>query len=311
MSSATAPVLDPGDETSHERFRVHRRPRTGTWISGALTAAVIGYVVWRLAENPSTRTDVVADYMFNPGILEGVGVTVQLTLLAGVISLGIGFLVAYAGQSRNPVARALSVGYIWFFRGVPLLVLLLFLFNLALFLPEISLGIPWTGWTRTWSTNTVITGFTAALLGLSLHEAAYMAEVFRGGFLAIPKGQTEAALSIGLRRSQVLRRIVLPQSLRIIIPPVGNQFVLLLKTTTLVSVIGGGDLLTRAQYIYGQNLLVIPLLVVATLWYLILVSVAQFGQHHLERALAADKTQQPPRLLRRLTPSLKAVLWRR
>lgn len=273
-------------------FRVRRRMGPGILVPAAIAAALLGLLAWGLARSENAGWPVVGEFMFNRAILEGVLVTIELTLASGVIAAVIGLVVAWAGRSENPVAGLLSRLYIWFFRGVPLIVLLLFFYNIALFVPQLTLGIPWTSWTTSWDTNEIITGFSAALLGLSLHEGSYMAEIFRTGFNAIPKGQTEAALSIGMKPGAVLRKMVMPQSFRIIIPALGNQLILLMKTTSLVSVIGGGDLLTRSQYIYGQNLQVIPLLLVATIWYLVLVTIAQVGQHQLERHYRIDVPQR-------------------
>jgi polar amino acid transport system permease protein len=168
-----------------------------------------------------------------------------------------------------------------------MLVQVLLWYNLAVLFPTI-LGR---------DTNTLISGFTAGLCALSLAESGYMAEIIRGGMLSVPPGQTDAGVSLGLTRGQALRRIVLPQSIRVIIPPTGNQFIGMLKASSLVSVIGGSDLLTKTQLIYGQNFKILPLLVVATLWYLILVTVASIGQHFLERHFNAS---QPGRRTRRM-----------
>jgi len=216
---------------------------------------------------------VTGQYLFHPTILRGVAVTLQLSVLAMAISIVLAFVVALMTQSDNRVAAALGRGYVWIFRGVPMLVQVLLWYNLAVLFPTI-LGR---------DTNTLISGFTAGLCALSLAESGYMAEIIRGGMLSVPAGQTDAGISLGLTRGQALRRIVLPQSIRVIIPPTGNQFIGMLKASSLVSVIGGADLLTKTQLIYGQNFKILPLLVVATIWYLILVTVASIGQHFIER----------------------------
>jgi polar amino acid transport system permease protein len=210
-----------------------------------------------LAVNATLRWDMVGEFLFNGSILDGVRVTIELTVLSVFFAGILGFILALAWRSQNLVLRSLVWIYIWIFRGTPILVQLLFWFNISLVLPEISIPLPFMETLR-WETNDLISGYTAALLGLIFHEAAYMAEIFRGGFLAVSHGQVEAALSLGMTRNAALRRIVLPQSLRAIIPPTVNQIISLLKMTSLVAVIGGGDLLTRAQYIYGSNFAVIP-----------------------------------------------------
>lgn len=268
-----------------ESLPVIRRSRPDHWITGALAIGVAGWLVWGLATNPNVAWGVVWEYLFSPAILRGLAVTVQLSLIAMGIAIVVGFLVAMLMRSSNPVFRAFARVYVEFFRGLPLLVLLLFTYNMALFAPQITLGFP-PHLGVSIGTNEFITGFTAAVIGLAFHESAFMAEVIRGGLLAVPKGQTEAALGLGMRRRQAMITIVMPQAIRVIIPATGNLFVLLLKATSLVAVIGGGDLLTIAQRIYGSNFQVIPLLFVVSFWYLVLVFVASSLQRLLERRMA-------------------------
>jgi polar amino acid transport system permease protein len=287
-----------------ERLRPRTHHRWGLWVSGAIVLAVTAALAKSVILSPAMDWPVVGGYLFDDAILSGVLVTLELTVLSQLISFLLGFSAAYGLQSGNRVLNAVSMAYIWFFRGTPLLVQLLFWYNLALIFPSIKLGIPLVGVHHEWMTNEIITGFTAALLGLGVNEGAYMAEIIRGGIISVPRGQMEAALSIGMRRDDALRRIVLPQTIRVIIPPTGNQFITLLKGSSLVSVIGGGDLLTRAQFIYGATYQVIPLLVVACLWYLALVSVASVGQYLLERKF--DPDSQPLRRIRPFGPFRKA-----
>jgi polar amino acid transport system permease protein len=177
------------------RLRPRAHPRIGTWVIGALVAAITLLAIQSLALNPNLRWPVVARYLFDRAILEGVLATIQLTVFSQVIALGLGFAAALGLQARNPVINAVSAGYIGLFRGTPLLVQLLFWYNLALLFPTIFLGLPFTDWGVRLATNDVISGFTAALLGLACNEGAYMAEIVRGGILAVPKGQMEAALA--------------------------------------------------------------------------------------------------------------------
>lgn len=254
-------------------------PRThpGYWLSAAAAAVLTGLVLFSLATNQNLEWPVVGQYMFSKPILEGLWVTIQLSIISQVIALVIGCILALLGESKNPVFRSFVKVYVGFFRGLPLLVLLLICFNAALFVPRIGFG------EFSWDTNTLITGFTAAIIGLSLHEAAFMVEIIRAGLLSVPVGQREAAQSIGMKRGLMMRTIVIPQAIRVIIPPTGNQFISLLKASALVAVIGGGDLLTRAQQIYGSNFKVMPLLIVVSTWYLVIVTLATFGQHFLEK----------------------------
>jgi polar amino acid transport system permease protein len=208
---------------------------------------------------------------------------VELTVLSQALAVIAGLVVALLRFSANPVAAWPARFYVWFFRAVPLLVQLLFWYNVALLLPALRLDVPVIGFDV--PVNDVVSGFTAAVLGLGLHEAAFMAEIIRAGVQSVPQPQIEAAMDLGASRGQAIRRVVLPQALRVIIPPAGNQFVGILKASALVSAIGGGDLLTRVQFLIGQNFLVIPLLTVATIWYLVLVTVFSALQHLLEARL--------------------------
>jgi polar amino acid transport system permease protein len=244
---------------------------------------LIAFAVFNsLARNTTLQWDLVGKFLFNAQIIDGVKVTLQLTILSVIFASLIGFILALTWRSRSWVLSSLTWFYIWIFRGTPILVQLLFWFNISLVLPQITLWLPFLG-TMSWQTNDLISGYTAALLALVFHEAAYMAEIFRGGFLAVPRGQVEAALSLGMTHNTALVRIVLPQSLRAIIPPTVNQLISLLKMTSLVSVIGGGELLTRAQFIYGSNFAVIPLLIVVSVWYLAIVTIATIAQWFIER----------------------------
>jgi len=193
------------------------------------------------------------------------------------------------------VASACSF-YVGFFRGTPLLVQLIFWFNLAALYPAIAFGVPFGPHLVTGDANKLITPFVAAILGLGLNEAAYMAEIVRAGLLSVDHGQTQAAQALGMTQRQIFRRIVLPQSMRVIIPPTGNQTISMLKTTSLVSVIALHDLLYASQIIYSRTYLVIPLLITASLWYLIVTTVLSVGQYYIERHFKrGDMQRQAPR----------------
>jgi polar amino acid transport system permease protein len=186
--------------------------------------------------------------------------------------------------SENRVLRWLSLAYVWFFRGTPVLVQLLFWYNFALLYPQLSLSLPFGGPTIfSVATNDVMTSLVAALVGLGLNLAAYMAEVVRGGSLGVDKGQTLCARSLGMSSAQIMGRIVLPQAMRTIIPAAGNYTISMLKYTSLASVVALNELLLTVQTIYSRNFLVIPLLAVASIWYLALTSILSVGQHFLER----------------------------
>jgi polar amino acid transport system permease protein len=185
--------------------------------------------------------------------------------------------------SKSLVLSSVASSYIWLFRGTPLLVQLLFWFNVASFVPRLSLGIPFGPSFVSANTNNVVTVLAAAILGLGLNEAAYMSEIVRAGIVSVDAGQGEAALALGMNKRLVFRRIVLPQAMRVIIPPTGNQTIGMLKGTSLVSVISLPELLYSVQLIYARNFETIPLLVVASLWYLIVTTVLSVGQHYVER----------------------------
>ncbi len=216
-------------------------------------------------------------YLAAPSILEGVVITIELTCLSMVIGIVLGIALALLRTSSIAALSAVSDFYVWFFRGTPLLVQIIFWFNLALFIPRMGFG------AFSVSTNTVMTGFVSALLALSLNEGAYMAEIVRGGILGVDLGQVEAARAVGMSKGLAMRRIVMPQALRIIVPATGNQAIGMLKATALVSAIGVQDLLTQAQIIYTKTYLVMELLIVASAWYLLLTGLASWVQKRLER----------------------------
>lgn len=231
---------------------------------------------------------VVQEYLFHPSILLGVGMTIWLTIVAMVLGSVLGSVLAVMAMSGSRPLRLLSVAYTWFFRGTPLLLQMVFWYNIALFVPRIVIG------PIDVSTNELVTPYAAAILALSLHEGAYMAEVIRGGLLAVPRGQYEAASALGLTPYQTGCHIILKQVLRVIIPPTGNQAIGMLKTTSLVSVIAAQDLLTQAERIYATNYRVIELLMVAGVWYLLLTTIGSLLQHALERRLSGTGGERAP-----------------
>jgi polar amino acid transport system permease protein len=259
----------------------------GRWVSGVIALLIAGLVIHAFAVNDKIAWDAIPRYLFSAPILKGAWHTVVLALLAQGIGVILGILIAALRLSENPVSRSVSWVYVWFFRGTPLLVQLIFWFNLGLVFDHVSLTIPIVNWTiASASTNTLITPFAAALLGLALNEAAYMSEIVRGGLIGVDHGQTEAAYALGMTPSLTLRRIVLPQAIRIIIPPTGNEFINMLKTTSLASVIAYDDLLNGAKSIYNQNLQTLELLLVASIWYVVVTSILSVNQFYLERHYA-------------------------
>lgn len=268
----------------HVQMPIARRLHFWRWISVVVLLALLAWFGWRVANSPSVHWNIVADYLFRPNILVGVGNTATITVLAMSIGIAGGLLLAICRLSGNPVLRAVSGGFIWFFRGVPVLVQLIFWFNLGLVFKFVTISIPFTGVTLfSESVNNLITPFTAVLLGLGLNEAAYMAEIIRSGIISVPRGQTEAAASLGMSPLQTLRKVVLPQAARIAVPPTSNELITVLKISSLASVVTYRELLTTVQNIYSVNLATIELLIVASVWYVVLTTLCTFGQRWLER----------------------------
>jgi len=261
-----------------------------------------------VATNRALSWPTVGKFMLQHQILTGLVVTLELSVISQLIAVVIGFVLALLRQSGNGVLSRSAWLYIFLFRGTPLLVQLLFWYNLAVVFPRVGIGIPFTSLNVSADTNTVITAFLASILALGLHEGAYAAELFRAGIVSVPSGQVDAALSVGFTRRAALRRVVLPQTIRVVIPPIGNQFIGMLKASALVSVIGGNDLLTRAENIYSVNFKILALLIVASLWYLILTSLATVGQHFLEASLSHDRVGGDRPTRRPLSARLRANL---
>jgi len=255
----------------------------GTWIAIAFVLLIVAAVLASVVSNAAFQWPVVGQYMLDPQILAGLGRTLELTVVAMVIGLALGTVLAVLRLSANPLLSTVSWVYIWFFRSVPVLVQLIFWYNFGALYSSITLRIPFGPTLFSASTNTVITPLLAAFAGLGLSQAAYTAEVIRAGIVSVPAGQSRAAAALGMRRMMIYRRIVLPQAMKVIIPPVGNEVISMVKNTSLVSVLALAELLYTAQLIYSRTYQTIPLLIVASLWYLIIVSILSVGQHFLER----------------------------
>ncbi|MBS0316186.1 MAG: amino acid ABC transporter permease [Proteobacteria bacterium] len=264
----------------HAGQRVVPLRRPGLWITSAVVAAFVAWVAASIWRNPNIVHPVIAQYQFASAILQGLRTTVVLAVLAALIGLTLGIVLAIMRLSSSPVLRWGSGLYTWLVRGTPLLVQILIWGNLALLFSRIG----------PFDTNALMTPFVASVVALGLNEAAYMAEVVRAGIVSVDRGQYEASIALGMSRALAMRRIILPQALRVIIPPTGNQFISLLKATSLVSVIAGGDLLTAAQNISSANLHTIELMLVATFWYLVLTTITSVGQYFIERRLARSGT---------------------
>jgi polar amino acid transport system permease protein len=255
----------------------------GRWVAAAIVLILAVALGHSVTTNPRFQWSVVGQYFFSSQVLHGGVVTLELTAIAMAIGIVLGTVLAVMRLSPNPLVGSASWLYIWFFRGTPVLVQLLFWFNIAALYPKVALGVPFGPQFVHIDANSVITPFAAAILGLGLNEGAYMAEIVRAGILSVDEGQSEAAMSLGMTRLQTMRRIVLPQAMRVIIPPTGNETISMLKTSSLASVITVTELLLSVQLIYDRTYQTIPLLLVASIWYLIVTTILSIGQYYLER----------------------------
>uniref|UniRef100_UPI0031018EFE amino acid ABC transporter permease n=1 Tax=Neorhizobium sp. EC2-8 TaxID=3129230 RepID=UPI0031018EFE len=262
--------------TAHTPFR------TGPLALRIVIALVVIDFGWIIAANENFGWPVVAKYFFDPTVLSGLYVSLGLTVIAMILGVALGLVIAIARMSSDKLASSFASLFIWFFRGTPLLVQLIFWYNMSTLFPAISISVPFGPTLISWDTNSVITPMTAAIVGLALNEAAYMAEIIRGGLLSVDRGQTETAEAFGMTKARALWRIIIPQAMRSIVPPTGNQLISMIKATSIVSVIAMADLLYSVQSIYNRTFEIIPMLLVAVLWYLLITSVLNIGQGYIE-----------------------------
>ena len=293
-TTADQPLPAPAPRVRPEAIKAIPLRHPWRWVSAVVVLALAALAVDILATAPNLDWGVVGKYLFNAQILRGVVVTLELTVIAMVMGVVLGALLAVMRLSKNPVVSSVSWFYIWFFRGTPVLVQIFFWFNIAAILPRITIGIPFTTLQWVGITNKLISPFLAAILGLGLNEAAYMAEVVRAGIISVEHGQTEAAQALGMTRTQVMRRVVLPQAMRVIIPPTGNETISMLKTTSLAVIATVGELFFVQEQISNFNYSIIELAIVASIWYLLMTSILTFGQYYLERYFARGALRQLP-----------------
>jgi polar amino acid transport system permease protein len=277
MSSDTlAQVPAPPVPDDPAALRVVPRPRLGQWTAAAAVLVLLALALVSVLRNDAFQWGVVAEYFTSAAVLRGLWLTLWLTAVVMVLGFALGTLLAAARLSANPVLRSVSRGYVWLFRSIPILVQLLLWFNIGALYPTVF-GV---------RTVDLLGPVTVAVIGLTLHEAAYAAEVVRGGILSVDRGQIEAAQALGLSRWRRWWRIVLPQAMRSIVPPAGNMLIGTLKGTSIVSVIAVHDLLYSVQLVYHRTYQVIPLLMVATVWYTVVTSLLGVAQHYVERHYA-------------------------
>lgn len=314
MNTELEKIASPsGGANAQDVVHAHKPFPVGRIAAWVLTVAIAAYFAWSVANNENFGWPVVAQYFFDPVVISGLYVSLGLTVVAMAIGIALGLLLAIARMSKDRLASTLASLFIWFFRGTPLLVQLIFWYNLSTLFPTLSIGIPFGPTFVSWDTNSVISPMTAAIAGLALNESAYMAEIIRGGLLSVDKGQFETAEAFGMTRARALRRIIIPQAMRSIVPPTGNQLISMIKATSLVSVIAMADLLYSVQSIYNRTFEVVPMLLVAVIWYLLITSVLNVGQSYIERYYSrGERRSGPARPVKDIssapaTPSLAAA----
>ncbi|WP_128437022.1 amino acid ABC transporter permease [Streptomyces cyaneus] len=310
----TSPDLTSGPATKSPPLvgvdppRIVPRRHAGRWLTAVFALLLFAMVLNSVVRNEAFQWAVVGRYFTTTAVLDGLLLSLWLTAVVMVLGFLLGTVLAVMRLSANPVLRTLSWGYVWIFRSTPLLVQLLFWFNIGALYPTLGLGIPFGPQFLTVKTVNLLGPTLTAVIGLTLHETAYAAEVVRGGILSVDAGQTEAAQALGLSRRRTLRRVVVPQAMRSIVPTAGNMLIGTLKGTSIVSVLAVHDLLYSVQLIYNQTYQVIPLLMVATLWYIAVTTVLSAGQFYVERYYArGDARTLPPTPLQRLRGRLNAV----
>ncbi|GAA3051312.1 amino acid ABC transporter permease [Kitasatospora albolonga] len=279
----STPSSEPGTVPAHHVIKAIPVRHYGRWISAVVVIALLAWLVYAFSQGNITWSTT-GEYLFKSDTLLGAWHTLLISVCSMALGLLLGVLAAVMRLSHNPVTSTVAWGYIWLFRGTPVLVQLLLWWNLALIFPTMFGQ----------DTNTVITPFVAALLGLGINEGAYMAEIVRAGIQSVDEGQTEAAHALGMSRVKTMYRVVLPQAMRVIVPPSGNEFINMLKTSSLAYVVTYPELMTKAKDVYTNNLAVMELLFVVSFWYLVLTTVFSIGQYYLERHYAKGSSRNLP-----------------
>lgn len=292
--SRQAPTTSPPIINGSAELRIVPARHPGRTIATVVVILALIPLFVSVLANPRWEWGVVAQWFTAESVLRGLGSTLLLTAIAGSAGFILGFLLALMRISASPVLQAVSWAYTWLFRSVPLLVQLLLWYNLGYLYEKIQLGVPFGPVFFEVQTTTLISQFAAAVLGLTLHQAAYSAEIIRGGILSVDQGQLEAAAALGLPRRRRALRIVLPQALRAILPSAFNEIIGLVKGTSVVYVLAYSELFYTIQVIYNRTQQVLPLLLVATLWYVLITSVLSIAQYYIERRFARGSSRSIP-----------------
>ncbi len=281
-AEAAEPVKQ--NEPEYLKYGIVPARHPGRWLGTVVVGLVMAAILYSLFTNPRWEWNVVAQWFTAESVLRGLGETLKLTVICGVLGFVLGFVLALMRLSSSPLFSSVSWTFSWIFRSTPLLVQLLLWYNLGYLYEKISLGIPFTSVTfLEVSTTTLISQFAAAVLGLTLNQAAYSAEIIRGGILSVDQGQLEAAAALGIPPWRRSTRIVLPQAMRAILPTAFNEVIGLVKGTSIVYVLAYGELFYTVQVIYSRTQQVLPLLLVATCWYIVITSVLSIAQYYIER----------------------------
>ncbi|MFC0675107.1 amino acid ABC transporter permease [Brachybacterium hainanense] len=284
MSTSTSPAGPTAHADAFTPIRARSAPRPGTWIAAVIVGLLVLALINFLLTNPVLDWGTVATYILDVKVVQGVGWTLLLTVLSMVVGTIMALLAAIMRRSDNPVLRGVAWAYIFVFRGTPVYTQLVFWGLFTVIVPKIVIGVPFGPELLSFSTRDLFTAFWAAVIGLGLNEGAYLAEIIRSGLNSVDRGQTEASRALGMSDSLILRRIIVPQAMRVIVPPLGNETIGMLKTTSLVLAVPFTlDLTFATNGIANKLFTPIPLLIVAALWYLAITSVLMVGQHYLER----------------------------
>lgn len=281
--------------TTEDDVRAIPLRRPWRWVSAIIVLALVASFVVAVATNPNLDFDTVGEFLFDPRILEGVWLTIVITVISMLVSTVLSVVIAAMRLASNPVLTTVAWFYVWAFRGTPVLVQIVLWGYLGLLFDKVTLGVPLTDvvfWQM--DTNALVTPFIAGLLALTLNQAAYSSEIVRAGMMSVDEGQREAAYSLGMSPLYTFRRVLLPQAMRVIIPPMGNELISMLKNTSLLSVIAVLELYTQASMISSSNLKQVELLIVVSLWYLFMTSVLSVPQYYLERRFGRGSSRNLP-----------------